>query len=328
MELEVKRRLLRFRAPLAAAHGELRERELLAVHLRAADGTVGVGEAAPLESYDGVSLAAAREALEACRQVLAGAEDGPREDVLAACRKAAGLPQALAALDLALWDLAGRRAGRPVARLLASDPLARVPVNALIATADEAAAAARAGFDCVKVKVALGDDVARVAAIRAALGPERVIRVDANGAWDVEEALSALAALAPLGIELAEEPVRGVEALRTVRDRSPVPVAMDETDAPGSGAADLVCLKLSRSGGISGLMEAAAAARAAGSEVYLASTFDGPAGIAGALHAAGALGIARPCGLATLALFTDLEDPFPPRGGAIAVPTTPGLGVG
>ena len=134
--------------------------------------------------------------------------------------------------------------------------------------------------------------------------------------------------LAPLGIELAEEPVRGVEALRAVRERSPVPVAMDETDAPGSGACELVCLKLSRSGGISGLLEAAAAARAAGSEVYLASTFDGPAGIAGALHAAAALGIARPCGLATLALFADAADPFRPAPGSSRCPRAPGLGVG
>jgi L-alanine-DL-glutamate epimerase-like enolase superfamily enzyme len=180
----------------------------------------------------------------------------------------------------------------------------------------------------VKVKVGIGDDAARVAAVRAAVGPGCALRVDANGAWDVEEALSALAALVPLGIELAEEPVRGVDALRALRGRSPVPIAMDETDAPASGATELVCLKLARSGGISGLLDAAAAARGAGSEVYLASTYDGPAGIAGALHAAAALGIERPCGLATLALFADLEDPFPPRDGTIAVPPGPGLGLG
>jgi L-Ala-D/L-Glu epimerase len=328
MELAVERRTLRFRAPLTTAHGELRERELLAVRLRAADGVEGVGEAAPLEPYDGVSLAAAREALEACRPVLADAGDAPAADLLRACRETARLPQALAAIDLALWDLVGRRAGQPVARLLADAPRDTVPVNALVADAEEAAAAARAGFRCVKVKVGLGDDAERVAAVRAAVGPGVAIRVDANGAWELDEARAVLAALAPLGIELAEEPVRGAEAQRALRADSPIPVAMDETGAPASGAADLVCLKLARSGGIEALLKDAAAARAAGSEVYIASSYDGPSGIAGALHAAAALGIERPCGLATLALFADLDDPFPPRAGAIAIPAGPGLGVG
>ena len=110
-----------------------------------------------------------------------------------------------------------------------------------------------------------------------------------------------------------------------------VAVAMDETavlpGAPGSGATDLVCLKTSSCGGISGLLCAAADARAAGSEVYVASTFDGPIGIAAAVHAAAALGDMRPCGLATLSLFADLADPLPPARGAIAVPTGDGLGI-
>ena len=74
---------------------------------------------------------------------------------------------------------------------------------------------------------------------------------------------------------------------------------MDETHAPGSGAAELVCLKISR-GGISAVLEDARAARKAGSSVYLASTFDGPLGIAAGVHAAAALRISRACGLATL----------------------------
>jgi L-alanine-DL-glutamate epimerase-like enolase superfamily enzyme len=69
-------------------------------------------------------------------------------------------------------------------------------------------------------------------------------------------------------------------------------------------------------------------ARAVGYELYLASTLDGPLGIAAALHAAAALGVQRPCGLATLALFDARKDPLPPREGAIALPAGPGLGDG
>ena len=83
----------------------------------------------------------------------------------------------------------------------------------------QAAAAARAGFTCVKVKVGVGDDAGRVAAVRAAVGPEVELRLDANGAWDVDEAVRSIEALAPAGLELVEEPVHGIEALRAVRDR-------------------------------------------------------------------------------------------------------------
>jgi L-alanine-DL-glutamate epimerase-like enolase superfamily enzyme len=91
-----------------------------------------------------------------------------------------------------------------------------------------------------------------------------------------------------------------------------------------------VCLKISRCGGISGLLAAAALVRASGAEVYLASTLDGPLGVAAAVHAAAALasrGPVAPCGLATLALFADIGDPLPVRHGMIALPSAPGLGV-
>lgn len=89
-----------------------------------------------------------------------------------------------------------------------------------------------------------------------------------------------------------------------------------------------MCLKLSRSGGISPLLADAVAVRATGAEVYVSSSLEGPLGVAAALHAAAALAPMPACGLATLGLFADVEDPFPPRDGAIAVPTGPGLGVG
>jgi L-alanine-DL-glutamate epimerase-like enolase superfamily enzyme len=89
-----------------------------------------------------------------------------------------------------------------------------------------------------------------------------------------------------------------------------------------------VCLKIASAGGITGLLDATRRARAAGYEVYLASTLDGPLGIAAALHAAAALRPDRFCGLATLGLFADRDDPLPPRDGRIALPNGPGLGDG
>jgi L-alanine-DL-glutamate epimerase-like enolase superfamily enzyme len=311
------------------------------VRLQADDGLVGLGESAPLEGYDGVPLAAALAALDAYAQVLAQRGDAPLEELVEACRAERDLPQALAAIDVALWDLAGKRAGRSVAELISIEAARSIPVNATIAAEDRAGAAAAAAaaveaqFDCVKLKVGVGDDTGRVAAVRAAVGARAAIRLDANGAWTVEEAIAALPHLAPAGIELVEEPVHGVEPLRAVRAAVDVPVAMDETaaeeGAAGSGAADAVCLKIGRCGGISGVLRDAADARLAGSAVYLASTYDGPVGIAAGVHAAAGLSAAGPLpahGLATLERFAEPGDRLHAVRGAIRVPRGPGLGLG
>lgn len=340
MRMHVTERVLRLARPLETSYGVVRERELLTVALTDGDGVTGYGEAAPLEPYDGVSLARVRRALDAYRPVLMQSEAATAVQLIEACRRLDDLPAALAAIDLALWDRAGRRAGRPVATLLTDDPAAEVPVNATVSAADRAGAAAQAahaaelGFECVKVKVGVGDDAGRVAAVRAAIGPHMALRVDANGAWDVEGAVRAIETLAPVGLELVEEPTHGLRAVREVRERVAVRVAIDETatehGALGASVADAVCLKISSCGGIAGLLAAAALVRASGAEVYLASTFDGPVGIAAAVHAAAALASRGPlpaCGLATLSLFEGIEDPLLAHEGRIAVPSAPGLGV-
>jgi L-alanine-DL-glutamate epimerase-like enolase superfamily enzyme len=107
-----------FERPLPFAWGELDERELLVLRLAGRDGVIGWGEAAPLEPYDGVSLAAVRGALEAYEPILRGGDGASGAELLDACRAASDLPQALAAVDLALWDLAGNRERRPVCALL------------------------------------------------------------------------------------------------------------------------------------------------------------------------------------------------------------------
>ncbi len=335
MNVRVSTVSVRLRRPFVAAWGSVSERELVILELSGPDGMIGCGEAAPLPGYggSGVGVAEVRAALEDCRGVLEARRDPlDREGTLAQCAELTTLPQALAAIDLALWDLEGRRADKPVWRLLGASSAPSVEVNYTIGATDRAGAAAEAGaaraagFRCVKVKVGVGDDAGRIAAVRATAGPDMAIRIDANGAWSVEEAEAALRVLAPAGIELCEEPVRwdDLDALR-----SPVAVALDESafDALDRRAADAVCLKVARCGGITGLIAAARRARAAGYEVYLASTLDGPLGIAAALHAAAAIKPDRPCGLATLSMFDGLGDPLPARDGVITAPSSPGLGL-
>jgi L-Ala-D/L-Glu epimerase len=336
VKLEIELIGARLRAPVVSSRGVVGTRDLLLVRLIGSDGVVGFGEAAPLESYDGVTIDDAIAALEDCRAAL-GEADGLDHELLAECRRLAVLPQAVAAIDLALWDLAGRRSGDPVWRLLGAPWPIEVEVNATIAAADRAGAAAEAagalaaGFQCLKAKVGIGDDAGRLAAIRAVAGPDMEIRIDANGAWSVDEALATLRMLEPVGIELCEEPVAGLEAIAEVSADTLVPIAIDETAGlPGAfeaRACDAVCLKIGRCGGIFGLLDAARRARAVGYEVYLASTHDGPLGIAAALHAAVAVKPDRPSGLATLGLF-DRATPLAPVGGRLGVPDGPGLGDG
>jgi L-alanine-DL-glutamate epimerase-like enolase superfamily enzyme len=339
VRLEVERRTLRLASPMQTSYGLLCERELLAVSIT--DGEVtGYGEAAPLQAYDGISIERAQTALERYGPVLERSQGMNGAQIVDACRRVDDLPAALAAVDLALWDRGGRLSGKPIAALITDNPASEVSVNATISSldrtgvADEAAAAVRDGFECVKLKVGVGDDAGRVAAARAAVGPEVALRLDANGAWSVEEAIRTIDALAPVGLELVEEPVHGLQAVREVRERVAVRVAIDETAAEhgalGAGVADAVCLKISRCGGISGLIAAATLVRASGAEAYVASTLDGPLGIAAAVHAAAALASRGPvphCGLATLAMFEGIENPLPAREGRITVPTGGGLGV-
>ena len=340
LEMTLRRVRLRLRQALETSYGTLREREILLVSLTDTEGVSGYGEAAPLEPYDGVSLERVARALESYRPILMQAEGFNGAQVIDACRQVDDLSQALAAIDLALWDRAGRHRGLPVCSLLTDAPASRVPVNATLTATDRAGAARQAtqaveaGFGCLKVKVGLGDDAGRLAALRAAVGGEVSLRLDANGAWDVEQAVRAIETLEPLGLELVEEPTHGLHAIREVRERVAVRVAIDETAAEhgalGAGVADAVCLKISRCGGISGLLAAAALDRAAGAEVYVASTFDGPLGIAAGVHAAAALASRGPvphCGLATLSMFEEIEDSLAPSGGAIVPPSAPGLGV-
>ena len=324
MDLRVTERTLELREPLTTSYGTVERRLLFEVTLADGIGPDGCGEAAPLQAYDGVSDELVRAALHRYADALTGLPDAAGPAVMEACREVADVPQALAAVDLALWDRAGKRAGKPVAALLSDDHLDEVRCNALLTSLGQAQDAVDRGFDCLKVKVGLGDDARTIAALRAALGQEVMLRLDANGAWDVELAVRSIEALAPAGIELVEEPVTGIDELRAVRERVTTRIAMDETTAmPGalaSGAADAVCLKISRAGSIAALLAQATLVRSTGADVYLASSFDGPLGIAAAAHCAAALRCDLPCGLATLGAF----DGFEPAGPSIAI-DGPGL---
>ncbi|WP_281414552.1 o-succinylbenzoate synthase [Pseudarthrobacter albicanus] len=188
--------------------------------------------------------------------------------------------------------------------------------------------------DAVKVKVAergqsLEDDAARVAAVRAAF-PEAAIRVDANGGWDVAEAVEALTRLAVVGLEYAEQPVPDIAGLAEVRRRlraagTPVLIAADESvrkeDDPlkvaRAGAADLIVVKVAPLGGVRRALDIVAQA---GLPAVVSSALDTSVGIRAGLALAAALpDLPYACGLGTVSLLAAdvTRDSLVPDDGAI-----------
>jgi O-succinylbenzoate synthase len=194
-----------------------------------------------------------------------------------------------------------------------------VPVNAIVpAVGPEQAHAAvvRSGCRTAKVKVAdhegsLGDDLARVEAVRDALGPAGAVRVDANGAWDVDTAVTAVRALdrAAGGLEYVEQPCATIDELAAVRRRVDVRIAADESirraDDPlrvaVAGAADVAVLKCTPLGGVA---RALRVAEAAGLPCVVSSALETSVGLAAGVALAAALPeLEFACGLGTLALL-------------------------
>lgn len=213
---------------------------------------------------------------------------------------------------------------------------ASVPVNATVpdvpAAAVEAVLARFPGCTTAKVKVGavLREDVERVAAVRSALGPGGRVRVDANAAWSVADAVAALTALAPFDLEYAEQPcasVADLAALRVALARAGVDVlvAADESVRRASdplrvalaGAADVVVLKAAPLAGVSRALQVAAAC---GLPVVVSSALDTSVGIAAGVALAAALPeLPYACGLATTSLMAaDVAD-LPTVDGALPV---------
>jgi O-succinylbenzoate synthase len=208
-----------------------------------------------------------------------------------------------------------------------------IPVNATVpAVAPGDAArlvgeAAAAGINCFKIKVGTRDDVDRVAAVRDAAGAAALLRVDANGAWDLTTARARLAALARFHLELAEQPVAGLDDLARLRRLVNVPLAADEAvrDVEDArrlkhlDAADALVVKVQPLGGVRG---AVAVIEEAGIPAIVSSMLETSVGLAaGAALAACLPDLPFACGLATATMLAaDItDDSLVPRHGTIDV---------
>lgn len=203
-----------------------------------------------------------------------------------------------------------------------------VPVHVTVpAIGPEEASALVHESDCsaAKVKVAEGDDEARLEAVRDVLGPSGRIIIDANGAWDLDQARRALEVLGRYGLDLAEEPVSGLEQLAKLRRVTGVPLAADESvttveaaiRAKKMEAADVLVVKVQIFGGV---WEAMRAVEASGLPAIVSSMLETSVGVSAGLALAAALSeLPYPCGLAVGSLFMGdlVAEPLVPIGGSI-----------
>nr|WP_193570670.1 dipeptide epimerase [Halorubellus sp. JP-L1] len=306
-----------------------------------AAGAVGVGAAAPSRHY-GETAATVEAVLPDLEAAIADVDPFQTRAVEAACRTAVGgNPAARAAVSIAVHDFVAKRLDVPLYRYLGLDPEAAPNTSFTIGLdtteriREKAAAAADAGYGILKVKLGGGRDRAVVDAVREG-APDAVLRVDANEAWSAKEAVRKTEWLAghDAAVEFVEQPVPASdpEGLRYVYERSPLPIAVDEscidpTDVPQvADRADIVTCKLMKCGGVQAARDLFAAARAHEMETMLGCMVESSAAIAAGAH------------LAPLCDHVDLDgsllladDPYDgpvQAGGAIALGEEPGTGAG
>ncbi len=256
---------------------------------------------------------------------------------------------ARAAVESALMDLLAQVNRRPLCALLRADAAREVTLNATLGidepavTVAAAVSAVEAGFGTLKLKAtdeAEGALVARVDAVRDAVGSQVALRLDFNGSLPGDRAAEILAGVAGYDIEYAEQPLApsaGAEALAALRWTGAVPIAADEAvrDVGSArvlletGAVDALVVKPSRVGG---LRQAEAIIELATTEsvpVIVSTFFESGVGLAGAVHLAATAPGPQAHGLATAGLLESdlLRERLAITGGRMAVPAGPGLGV-
>ncbi|MBE3071512.1 MAG: hypothetical protein IMZ67_00930, partial [Acidobacteria bacterium] len=208
------------------------------VRLRTAEGVIGLGESAPNTFVTGETQATDLVVGNLFAEIVRGRDAFAIPQILEAMNALTAHNTGIkGAFDMALWDICGKVAGQPVYRLLGAyrDSFETDLTVHLSTPQDMARLAADAvslGFPCVKVK--LGEvpalDIERMSAIRAAVGPNIRLRVDANQGWSVTNAVIALRGIEPMGVEFCEQPVAYWDwaGMRAIRSKVAVPLMADE----------------------------------------------------------------------------------------------------
>ena len=254
------------------------------------------------------------------------------------------------AIETALYDAQARRLGVCLSELFGGRVRDSLPVAWTLASGDTARDIAEAEkmlglrrHNIFKLKIglrAVRDDVAHVAAIKAALGARASVRVDANQAWSVTEALDGMRALADAGVDMVEQPIVAHDklGLKRLTEANIIPIMADEAlhgprdafEVAATQAADIFAVKINQSGGLRGAAQVAAIAEAANIALYGGTMLEGAVGtMASAQLFSTFHDLAWSTELFGPLLLTEeiLQEPLQYRDFALQLPTSPGLGL-
>jgi len=338
-----------FHAPYRFAYGSIASLTKTIVEVETLDGVVGLGEIASGDQSEGVARLRDRligldvlDLNEAERRCVPAMRSTPWDDVLAARRIFGGI-------ELALWDARGRSDGVPLWLLLGGLVRDRVPLTEYfslrLGKAGESAPLEVARYCARMVEqhgagpfegkvctVALAEEVEMVREVRAAIGDERQLTLDANGGWTVPTARSAMQRFEPFGIHYWEDPVETPEELARLRAHTSASFSthvIDLEKAVALRAPDTIVTNLNELGGVRRTVEfiAACARFDVGFRFH-----SGETGVATAayLQLSGACEHVREPSQTLVRWYADdviAGGPFVPQDGGLAVPTGPGLGV-
>ena len=334
MKLEVSLLRLTLRHPFRIAREASEERDNVLLRLTDEDGIYGLGEAAPSVYY--------KQSAESVQEHLDGLDESDFSDPYLRSRilervggKLGGQRSALAAVDMALHDWVGKRLGVPLYRLFGLDP-SRTPPSSFtigLSEGDELERKLSEAEDFPILKLKLGTEMDReiVTAVRAATSVP--LWVDANAAWELEEARQKICWLAEEGVELVEQPLPAddLEGLKQLAGSSPLPIIADESARTSkdvlrlNGCVHGINVKLSKCGGLSEALRMIHIARCQDMKIMLGSFIESSLSITAAAH------------LCPLVDFPDLDgnllivnDPFvgvEAKEGRIVLPDRPGVGV-
>jgi muconate cycloisomerase len=337
------------KVPARSVHGAIATQRSALVRVATEGGVEGWGNVDPVGGYSTVSADDVVAAVRRLTPTLLGADALNPQRALAAMDAAlAGRLEAKAAVEMALLDLAGRALGVPVTTLLGGRVRDEVHFNAWIGTlppeqaAREAAAWVARGFRSAKIKVdgATDEGLARVAAVRSAVGDRLALRVDFNESLPPAEAVPFIRRLEPYGLTLVEQPIPRdqVAGLAEIRRAIGIPLMADESvtdhasliDIIRRGAADLVKVKVMKQGGLLRTRAMIECAAAAGLRVVVGHGFGlTPSTMAEAALAALSEAVIEGCeAVGPLKMAGDVVAvPVSLDRGTLRLPESPGLGV-
>ena len=327
---------------------------LVLVRLQTSDDVVGWGEATTIGG-----LAYGEESPESIKtnidHYIAPLLVGQDATQVAACMarvkgNVQGNRFAKCAIETALYDNQAKRLGVPLSELFGGRVRDSLPVAWTLASGDTSKDIAEAErvmearrHNIFKLKIGLRsvkDDVAHVAAIKRALGDRASVRIDANQAWSVTEALEGCRMLADAGVDMAEQPIAAHDkpGLRRLTQANILPIMADEAlhgpvDAftvASTQAADIFAVKINQSGGLRGAAQVAAIAEAAGIALYGGTMLEGAVGtMASAQLFATFTDMSWGTELFGPLLLTEeiLREPLMYRDFALEIPRRPGLGI-